>query len=44
MNVKYPLDPWGTPYIMTCGLTSIAVGSLGEDREIGTADDIWSDE
>ena len=42
-------DPWGTPYKMLCGASlptgtkdGIAVMSLGEDKQEGTADDIKS--
>ena len=35
-------DPWGAPYLFTCGGHRIYVVSLGEDGQADTADDIWS--
>ncbi len=42
------IDVWGTPLAMYCASTpngnhTIVVRSAGEDRELGTADDLWSD-
>ncbi len=44
MNRKDTRDPWGTNYTMTCGPSTILVGSAGEDARFGTADDLWSNE
>ena len=37
-------DPWGRPYVFTCGGGKLYVMSLGEDGRSNTADDIWSNE
>ena len=35
-------DPWGHPYLFTCGEHRIYVVSLGPDGKANTTDDIWS--
>jgi hypothetical protein len=44
MNNKDSIDPWGVPYQLLCDPAQrhIYVRSLGEDRTVGTADDLWS--
>jgi prepilin-type N-terminal cleavage/methylation domain-containing protein len=33
-------DPWGSPYLITCGPDDVTVSSFGPDRRRGTGDDI----
>jgi general secretion pathway protein G len=39
-----PIDPWGTPYILSIEENKLVVISAGPDRQEGTMDDIRSDE
>ena len=44
MKQNASIDPWGTPYYLVATRRTYQVGSAGKDREVGTADDILSDE
>ena len=44
MRQNASIDPWGMPYYLVATRRSFQVGSAGKDREVGTTDDILSDE
>jgi hypothetical protein len=44
MKENASIDPWGTPYYLVPSRTGFRVGSAGRDRQVGTADDILSNE